>query len=407
MKILHTSDWHIGQNLMFQDRSAEHEQFLLWLTHLIQKETIDLVIVAGDIFDTATPPNYALKLYFQFLASLKNTACKDIIIIAGNHDSAAVLNAPKQLLKALNIHVIAGVSDTIEDQIIIAKSDKGAAAAMVCAVPFLRDHEIRKSLPGESFEDKNRAMAQGIKAHYEKIETLALKQIQKKGFQNIPLVATGHLFAAGGKIREDEHLREIHVGSIEKFNIAQLPKSFGYVALGHLHNCQKVSNKNHIRYSGSPIPLSFGEADTTKIVLKIEFLNSNTSPKISEIKIPLFQELVRFKGSLENILSKMARHKIKEAETCAWAEFIITDGWTPMAEEKIRKESRQLGFTVFAIKKERLNRQSKITSQARDLDYFSPRDIFKKRLALEKDPTACKKEDLILAFDEILTLVQE
>jgi DNA repair protein SbcD/Mre11 len=407
MKILHTSDWHLGQNLMFQDRSREHKQFLLWLIHLIEKEAIDLIIVTGDIFDTATPPNYALKLYFHFLASLNRTTCKDVIIISGNHDTAATLNAPKQLLKLLDIHVIASGSDPVEEQVVITKDDKNIPTAVICAVPFLRDHDIRKSFPGESFEAKNRAITKGIQAHYELIEAHAQKIIKEKKITTVPLIATGHLFAVGGKIAEDEHIREIHVGSIDKFNINRLPNSFDYVAIGHLHKCQKVSGSHHIRYSGSPIPLSFGEAEIRKKVLTIDFKGQKMKPDIIKIDIPLFQSLVRLSGGRTDIVKQMSKLKPRADESSVWVEIIITKEWEPLTEDVIKKEAQDLGIKVFAIKKQLEGKKRSLKSPARELDHFSPQQIFENRLDLEPDLASYKREELILAFKEIVTLVRE
>jgi len=141
---------------------------------------IDLLIVAGDIFDTATPPNYALKLYYQFLANLKDTPCRNVIIISGNHDSAAVLNAPKHVLKALNVHVVATAKSNLEDEIIFVKDEKNKLTSVVCAVPFLREQDLRKSIPGESWDDKNKALINGLQSHYQMVADKALDMMKQK-----------------------------------------------------------------------------------------------------------------------------------------------------------------------------------------------------------------------------------
>ncbi len=106
LKVLHTSDWHLGQSFMGKSREVEHHTFLTWLLQTIEQEHINVLIVAGDIFDTGTPPNYALERYYNFLTKLAFSSCENIIITAGNHDSIETLKASKQLLKALDIHVI-------------------------------------------------------------------------------------------------------------------------------------------------------------------------------------------------------------------------------------------------------------------------------------------------------------
>ncbi|SFV60165.1 Exonuclease SbcD [hydrothermal vent metagenome] len=166
MKILHTSDWHLGQSFMGKSRLEEHEAFLTWLSKTIQTQDIDTLIVAGDIFDTATPPNYALELYYNFLTSL-TSKCKNIIITAGNHDSIATLKAPKQLLKALNVHVITSGDEAENEVICIYKEKK--LEGVICGVPFLRDYVVRQSLGGETISDKENSLSNGIKEHYSSV----------------------------------------------------------------------------------------------------------------------------------------------------------------------------------------------------------------------------------------------
>ena len=134
MKILHTADWHLGQKFLFYDREAEHRYALNWLLELIEKEKIDTLIVAGDIFDIGNPPNYARKLYYQFLTKLQNTPCRHVIITGGNHDSPAMLNAPKDLLEALNVHVVGAATDDLEDEIVLLKNAKNEIETVVAAV---------------------------------------------------------------------------------------------------------------------------------------------------------------------------------------------------------------------------------------------------------------------------------
>jgi len=151
MRLLHTSDWHLGQSFMGKSREEEHTAFLAWLLETIKDENIDFLIVAGDIFDTGTPSNYALELYYNFLTKLA-LSCENIIITAGNHDSIATLKAPKQLLQALNVHVVASGDEEEEEVIAIYKDKK--LEGVICAVPFLRDYVVRQSLSGETMKDK-------------------------------------------------------------------------------------------------------------------------------------------------------------------------------------------------------------------------------------------------------------
>ena len=156
MKILHTSDWHIGQKFMGKSREEEHSAFLSWLYETIQNESIDLLIVAGDIFDTGNPPNYALELYYNFLKQLTSIDNLDVIITAGNHDSISTLKAPKQLLEAFNVYVVTSGNEEENELISIYKQDK--LLGVVCAVPFLRDSVVRASISGETINEKESSL---------------------------------------------------------------------------------------------------------------------------------------------------------------------------------------------------------------------------------------------------------
>lgn len=191
MKIIHTSDWHLGQNFMGKSRLKEHEAFLSWLLKIIEVKQIELLLVSGDIFDTGTPPNYALELYYNFLKQLSHIkTLKTTIITAGNHDSVSTLKAPKQLLEALNVHVVVN-GDEDENIIILIKEDN-ETKAIVCAVPFLRDSVIRQSFGGETVSDKEKLANDGIKAYYEN----AYKKAKELN-SNAPIIAMGHLTTVG------------------------------------------------------------------------------------------------------------------------------------------------------------------------------------------------------------------
>src|SRR5688572_2974528 len=166
MKVLHTSDWHLGKRLLHHERTEEHQHFLDWLLEIIRNEKVDALIVAGDIFDTGAPSNTALKQYYDFLRSLYLTGCKHVTITGGNHDSIATLNAPKELLKYFNIHVIGGVPENLEDEIIPLRDEIGEIKLVVCAVPFLRDKDIRLSIAGETAEEREQRIKTGICQHY-------------------------------------------------------------------------------------------------------------------------------------------------------------------------------------------------------------------------------------------------
>ncbi|MCA9457858.1 MAG: exonuclease subunit SbcD, partial [Nitrospira sp.] len=197
MKILHTSDWHIGRTLYGRKRYEEFEAFLTWLTETIQQNEIDALLVAGDVFDTSAPSNRAQELYYRFLCRVAASPCRHVVVIAGNHDSPSFLNAPKELLKALDVHVIGSSSEALEDEVLVLRNEHGDPELIVCAVPYLRDRDIRVAEAGESVEDKERKLIDGIRTHYAAVAALAEQKREELGV-NIPIVAMGHLFTAGG-----------------------------------------------------------------------------------------------------------------------------------------------------------------------------------------------------------------
>jgi len=372
MKILHTSDWHLGRSLYGRKRYEEFSAFLDWLAQTIEDEKVDALLVAGDVFDTSTPGNRAQELYYRFLCRVSNSCCRHVVVIAGNHDSPSFLNAPKELLRALNVHVIGAVTDVLEDEVFVIddfgseKSDSGQTSgqleffhskisdqksAIICAVPYLRDKDVRTVEPGETIDDKNRKLVDGIKEHYARLVEIAEQKrhellqkqaidTQKSKIKNhqssIPIIAMGHLFTAGGKTVEGDGVRELYVGSLAHVGKEVFSPSIDYVALGHLHVPQAVSGAEHIRYSGSPLPMGFGEANQQKSVVIVDFGFEkadvkaknpqssilNQKSKISLLPVPCFQPLVRITGLLEDIQARL--EELKKDESRAWLEIEYT-----------------------------------------------------------------------------------
>jgi exonuclease SbcD len=323
MKFLHTSDWHLGRSLYGRKRYEEFSAFLDWLSDTIQEKEVDVLLIAGDVFDTSTPSNKAQELYYRFLCRVSASCCQHIVVIGGNHDSPSFLNAPKELLRALNVFVVGAMTENPEDEVIVLQDRNQAPQAIVCAVPYLRDKDIRTVEPGETIDDKNAKLIEGVKVHYEKVCSIAESKkadLEKAGHEKVPIVAMGHLFTAGGKTVEGDGVRELYVGSLAHVEQDVFPSSIDYLALGHLHVPQVVGGAAHIRYSGSPIPMGYGEAKQDKKVILIEF-NTNT-PKIHEIQVPCFQELVRIVGTLDDIHAKV--EQLKDDESQAWLEIEYT-----------------------------------------------------------------------------------
>ena len=385
LTILHTSDWHLGQKFMGKSREEEHKAFLSWLRKTIIQEGVTVLIVAGDIFDTGTPPNYALDLYYSFLGSLQGTSCKTVVIVAGNHDSIATMNAPKEVLKAINVHVIASGDE--EDRIIEIRHGD-TLEGIVCAVPFLRDSIVRKSIPGESYLERERALSEGIETYYRAVYD---KAQQIRGSQPVPIIATGHLTTVGGKTSDSE--RELYIGNTMNIPGTFFAELFDYVALGHLHKHQTVGGNDNVRYSGSPIPLSFSEADDTKKVCIISF--DEDIPLIDEIDIPCFRELYRVRGNSEEIIREL---ESIENEEC-WIEAEIDDDNTYEALRRIQDyaDEKHLTILVKKIKKSDANIGAEEV-EAVNLEEVSPLEIFMRRMEMENIEDETLKKHLVETF---------
>lgn len=401
MRILHTSDWHLGRMLYGAKRYTEFEGFLAWLVELILEKQIDTLIIAGDIFDTSTPSNRAQALYYGFLAKLVATSCRHIVIIAGNHDSPTFLNAPKELLYALNVHVIATISDNKEDEIVVLKHNN-TVEAIVCAVPYIHDRYLRTAESGETIDAKNAKIAEGLQKHYAEVCTLAetmRKDYVQKQKSTIPLIATGHLFATGGKTVDGDGVRDLYVGSLAQVSASIFPSYLDYVALGHLHVPQSVGGYEHIRYSGSPIAMGFGEAKQKKYIVCIEITENERH--IDCIDVPLFQELVYIKGNLEAIEKKII--ELIHRQSSAWLDIEYTGTiHESQLRERIEAFTEDSHLEIRRIKNNcRFHADLYASEDMESLDDVGHSDIFLQRLAISNIAEE-RKDKLIVLYNDVV-----
>ena len=300
--ILHTSDWHLGRRLYGRMRYEEFEAFLSWLQDTISLQQVDVLIVAGDIFDTMTPSNRAQALYYEFLGRVSKSCCQHIVIVAGNHDSPTFLDAPSNVLKFLNVHVIGTACEDLNDEVMVLDDAAGTPHCIIAAVPYLRDRDVRSSSAGESADSKDANVIKGIRAHYDEVASIAKAQqaaLTKMHQRQIPIIATGHLFALDSKTTEDDGVRDLYVGNLGQISADMFDDGFDYVALGHLHVPQRVGGREHIRYSGSPIAMGFGEARQQKQVLLVQFgavengFKDKTSTTFTEHPLPAIKQVTK------------------------------------------------------------------------------------------------------------------
>jgi len=402
MKILHTADWHIGKQLHSCGLAEDHTFFLDWLAELIRERQIDLLLVSGDVFDTAYPTPQSLRLYYRFLTQLLGTGCQ-VIITGGNHDSPAVLNAPRELLHHLNIKIVGNALENIADQLIRIESPNGEV--VVAAVPYLRDIDLRKSVSGAKYDDRVAILRQGIKQHYQQLADL--HQAQYKG---LCAVAMGHLYVNGATISESE--REIHaIGGQAAFSSEHFPDGFDYVALGHIHKPQRIANSDFIRYSGSPLPLSFSERDDTKFVLELSLQNTQIT-QIEALPVPVFRQLRSFSGNLDQVEAALKAFA-PQTRLESLVEIHVTEpNFDPQIDFYFNQFKQDFGKENFKIIKGRLSYVNRLQgvdelfATGTSIQDLSAREVFAKRLEVEKldDET---RQLLLEAFEEIEREVNE
>jgi len=403
MKFLHTADWHIGRMLYGKKRYPEFTAFLDWLVGQLSEHHIDTLLIPGDIFDTRSPSNRAQQLYYNFLIHASRTCCQHIIITSGNHDSPSFLDAPKSVLRALNVHIVGlpgNPENQFKDELITLKHPTtNATEALIAAVPYLRDKDLRKVEAGESIDDKERKIVEGIHNHYQTLADLAAEQQLALSDSNIPVVAMGHLFALGGKTGDG--VRDLYVGNLGSIGADTFSDTFDYVALGHLHVPQKVGKKEHIRYSGSPIPMGYGEAGQQKEILIIE--SDGTDTQITPVPVPTFQKLLRLSGNLDELIKEISQ--LIEQQSAAWLEIDYTGTDTPSdLRAQIHQAIEGSKLEIRRIKNSNLIQtlRQQTADKEEALEDLSETDVFTRCLNAHGIPET-ERPDLMHSYQEILT----
>ncbi len=427
MRIIHTSDWHLGQRFMGESREAEHKLFLQWLLEIISREEIDALLVSGDIFDTATPPSYARKLYNDFLVEASKSGCPNIIIIGGNHDSVAVLNEQKKLLKYINIHIVSSI-DEFDDEIILIRNRKGVAVGVVAAVPYIRESDIRVSGSSSDTQDRSKALQQAIAEHYQELyqecEIVKESYIRRHSdgyhgddvefddvmiecmitshdtLKEMSIIAMGHMSAI--KLpKEDisEAMRDIYIGTLEAFDNSLFPP-FDYIALGHFH--KKMQMKN-ICYSGTPVALSFDEAKTPRYILDV-----NVTPHrlaINPIEVPVWRKLHTISGTIDEIKKIHKTLKATSAVTPEWVELrVLPSGLQSISEEIAKLAQNSQDIKIIRTITEKKTDESGLSGSDIDiysLEQITPKMVFNKRLEQEKSLDKSDRDKLLKAFAKV------
>jgi len=399
MRILHTSDWHLGHRLHEQSQQEEQASFLEWLLSFIEQNRIDVLLISGDIFDTGFPSTQSQKMYYDFLVKIRNTHCRHVVITGGNHDAPGTINAPKELLGALDIKVVGKATDNVRDEIFELTVD--GENIIVCAVPYLRDQDIRRAVAGESFDDISEKYKHALINHYNLIykETQELKEV------NTPIIAMGHLFAIGGTTTESE--QQIYVGGLGDIGADDFP-DFDYVALGHLHRPQKVGGKNEIRYSGSPTILSFSEINYDKKIIIID-TDEGRVKNIEDVVVPRFRQFFRVTGSIENCITDLQIIDKKQLNPTPWVEVVLDNenGVVTGANDiNIAVENLNLKVLKITLKDDiKYEGIKSLAEKHKNVKELLPIDVFKRKCE-ENEFDLDENQEILDAFNEILQIAK-
>lgn len=297
IKILHTSDLHIGKRLYQEELADELQLFFGWLTAYIKEHQVNALLVAGDVFDVANPSSESRRLYYGLLRELMHLKCK-VIITGGNHDSPAVLEAPRELLRHLDIHVLGGYDPDPGRLLIPLASHQGQPEAVVACLPYLRDADLRKYTPNETYEERTEAVREGIAGIYQNVADQCSNL-----YPGLPALATGHLYVQGATLSDSE--RDIQIGNLAGLDSTRLPAYFSYYALGHLHKPQQPDGSRLV-YSGSPVKLSFSESANQNRVMLVTIDQGEVNTE--SIPVPEFRRLIRLKGSLARLKQELGSY---------------------------------------------------------------------------------------------------
>ena len=394
-RILHTADWHLGKLLNGKSRQFEHSMFLNWLLEAITEHSVDSVLLAGDVFDSANPPQHSVKLYYDFVSKLPGNC--DFVVIAGNHDSPGFVESPKQVLSVLNTRVVGQLPDDPEKRIIYLPDEENPKVA-IAAIPFLRDREIRIGRALEDVTQIRKNVAEGLQRVYQ--ETAA--ELEKDS--SIPAIAMGHLTVLGGKSSDSE--RDIHIGGLGSVSNQVFSEVFKYVALGHLHKPQCPGGDQRVHYSGSPIPLSFSECNDNKEVKIVDLKDGKLNTY--SLSVPQHRRLHQIKTTSDNLEDSIETFESEDNAQDAWIEIVITDeSFKDDILDRVQIAMEGKSFEVLKVVRESrqdlkgMNIEGRTDDEALESILGNPMAMFENLLE-EKKIDASVQKSLIDAFQYIL-----
>ena len=445
LRVLHTSDWHLGASIEQVECRDEHKEFLEWLVDQLEERAIDVLVVAGDIFHYQSPGNRDEKDYYDFLVKCAGIeTLRKVVIVAGNHDSPSGIDAPRHVLEALDVHVVGALPREKEKWgkkcLAPVKNDDGEVELVVAAVPYVQRARLGVSLEDESDEGLHARFRQAFEGLYQELADRA-----EETYPGARLVGTGHLTVYG---EEDEpeagdyHTALHHtqqaprddegdeddagdggegeeepedwrtIGTIEAMGPDLFDPRYDYVALGHIHRHMPVGGRRHIRYSGTPIATSLQEDAAARRVVQVDFDQENDEgdpPAIETVEVPKWREKLPRTGTMEELEEKLAElHQSRSFAPALYltvkvtAEELMADRLGPLQEVLDEAYDEDWRPIIVDIEEERVDEvETRETAETTDLDTSDPRKVFIKMYEREHQPGDIPPEEMMLAFIEL------
>jgi exonuclease SbcD len=301
-RILHTSDWHLGVSLEAASREPDHALFLDWLAGTLAARQVDVLVIAGDIFDQAVPASESQRLYYRFLHRVAQTCVRQVVVVGGNHDSAARLEAPADLLGAFAVHVVGGMAageESLDRYLVPIRDQAGVVQAVILAIPYVHEYRVGVRAAFSESVDLATLLRDGFTSLYTRVADHAHA---RHGI--VPLVATGHMACMGSE-RGDAPL-DIHlIGTLGALPPSIFDPRLQYVALGHIHRGFRVG-ASRAWYSGTPVALNRKEAQTPRRVLLIDtHADPDGEPVVESVKVPEFRQILELRGTPPEVVTQL------------------------------------------------------------------------------------------------------
>lgn len=403
MKILHTSDWHLGNRLMDKSRADEFRDFTSWILTKLKEHQVDILLISGDIFDNSVPGDTTLEIYHDFLSKADQSGCRYIIMTGGNHDGVSQLESSAPLLKRHHAYMVSSLKkEAVEDCLIPITDEAGTPQALVCAVPYLRPREV--ALPATTADEIAHAYTNGIASVYQQVAAEA--EAWKAENPWLPVICMGHLSVSGAPITDST---QRIVGTIEEVSQEIFPAVFNYVALGHIHKGYSL-NEGRVCYCGSPLPMGIDETENRHVCL-VQF-DENGSPTTQEIPVPLFTLPVRMECESQQALQALPAKLEQLAEQSGSKRICLQLVYTgtDISSDEVRRQATELFAPLYHYKvtMRRPGATPELTAATggNSIHDFSPEEIFelmlKKYTADGKEMSDEESPEIRNCFNRIL-----